>query len=134
MSATEYRIFYDKCAEHYRFGAIYRDATYEFRNVTLPRKMLRWVQPDLKLNPDSHTHTLKLLSEEQWRHLGIRMSTGWENYARHDPEPHVLMFRRTHEAGNRARIAAAKREEEMGERGRQEEEEGEEEGVGASKP
>jgi hypothetical protein len=62
MSATEYRIFYSKCAEHYRIGPIYRDATYEFRNVTLPRKMLRWVQPDFKLDPDSHTHTLKLLS------------------------------------------------------------------------
>ncbi|KAI8354743.1 hypothetical protein B0O80DRAFT_385945 [Mortierella sp. GBAus27b] len=50
--------------------------------------------------------------EEEWRYLGLRMSTGWVNYARHDPEPHVLMFRRTHDVANKARVAAAKRMEE----------------------
>jgi cyclin-dependent kinase regulatory subunit CKS1 len=84
-----------------------------------------------------------VILEEEWRYLGLRMSTGWVNYASHDPEPHILMFRRTHEAGNRARIAAAKREEERRREEEEEEmevvvvvqeEEEEEEGVGALKP
>lgn len=36
----------------------------------------------------------QLLSEAQWRGLGVQQSRGWVHYAIHRPEPHILLFRR----------------------------------------
>jgi cyclin-dependent kinase regulatory subunit CKS1 len=36
----------------------------------------------------------RLLTETEWRALGVQQSPGWEHYERHDPEPHILLFRR----------------------------------------
>ena len=36
----------------------------------------------------------RLLSEIEWRALGVTMSRGWLHYAIHRPEPHILLFRR----------------------------------------
>ncbi|KAL4263257.1 Cyclin-dependent kinases regulatory subunit [Pleurotus pulmonarius] len=38
--------------------------------------------------------TLRLLTEQEWRGIGITQSLGWEHYEVHAPEPHVLLFRR----------------------------------------
>jgi cyclin-dependent kinase regulatory subunit CKS1 len=60
----------------------YHDAIYEYRHVILPTDVAR-------LCPQN-----KLLSESEWRQLGVQQSRGWEHYAVHKPEPHVLLFRR----------------------------------------
>lgn len=52
------------------------------RHVILPRDTAKNV-------PTDH-----LLSEEEWRSLGVQRSHGWQHYARHRPEPHILLFRR----------------------------------------
>ncbi|KAM7456206.1 hypothetical protein BLSTO_03038 [Blastocystis sp. subtype 1] len=36
----------------------------------------------------------KLLSEPEWRELGIHMSHGWEHYCEYRPQSNVLLFRR----------------------------------------
>jgi cyclin-dependent kinase regulatory subunit CKS1 len=36
----------------------------------------------------------KLLSEDEWRDIGVEQSIGWVHYAIHRPEPHILLFRR----------------------------------------
>ena len=36
----------------------------------------------------------KLLAETEWRSYGVQQSRGWEHYAIHRPEPHILLFRR----------------------------------------
>lgn len=36
----------------------------------------------------------RTLSESEWRSAGIQQSRGWEHYATHRPEPHILLFRR----------------------------------------
>jgi len=36
----------------------------------------------------------KLLSEMEWRLLGVQQSPGWVHYTIHKPEPHVMLFRR----------------------------------------
>ncbi|XP_006814783.1 cyclin-dependent kinases regulatory subunit-like [Saccoglossus kowalevskii] len=60
----------------------YYDDRFEYRHVILP--------PDLaKLVPRTH-----LMTETEWRNLGVQQSPGWEHYLRHGPEPHVLLFRR----------------------------------------
>jgi cyclin-dependent kinase regulatory subunit CKS1 len=64
------------------YSTKYHDAIYEYRNVILPTDVAR-------LCPKN-----KLLSESEWRQLGVQQSRGWEHYAVHRPEPHVLLFRR----------------------------------------
>ncbi|CAN0030984.1 unnamed protein product [Sphacelaria rigidula] len=36
----------------------------------------------------------RLLEEDEWRNLGVQQSRGWQHYAIHRPEPHILLFRR----------------------------------------
>lgn len=60
----------------------YQDDSYEYRHVILPKELA-------KLIPKG-----KLLSEPEWRAYGVQQSRGWEHYAIHKPEPHILLFRR----------------------------------------
>lgn len=59
----------------------YQDGVYEYKNVTLTKELF-------KKKPKG------LLSEEQWRQLGVVQTRGWVHFAIHKPEPHVLMFKR----------------------------------------
>ena len=36
----------------------------------------------------------RLLSESEWRALGVMQSRGWAHYEIHKPEPFILLFRR----------------------------------------
>ncbi|RNA36914.1 cyclin-dependent kinases regulatory subunit [Brachionus plicatilis] len=60
----------------------YSDDDYEYRHVILPSDLA-------KLIPKAH-----LLTETEWRNLGIQQSPGWIHYMHHQPEPHILLFRR----------------------------------------
>ncbi|XP_015792561.1 cyclin-dependent kinases regulatory subunit [Tetranychus urticae] len=60
----------------------YYDDKYEYRHVTLPNEIAKMV-------PKTH-----LMSEDEWRSLGIQQSQGWIHYMIHEPEPHILLFRR----------------------------------------
>lgn len=44
----------------------------------------------------SEKNQSRLLTEDEWRALGVQMSKGWVHYAIHQPEPHILLFRRPH--------------------------------------
>uniref|UniRef100_A0A7N4PAI5 Cyclin-dependent kinases regulatory subunit n=1 Tax=Sarcophilus harrisii TaxID=9305 RepID=A0A7N4PAI5_SARHA len=33
-----------------------------------------------------------LLSESEWKNLGVQQSQGWVHYMIHEPEPHFLLF------------------------------------------
>ncbi|XP_014277574.1 cyclin-dependent kinases regulatory subunit 1 [Halyomorpha halys] len=69
-------------ADQIQYSDRYQDDKYEYRHVSLP--------PDItKLVPKNHRMT-----ETEWRNLGIQQSTGWVQYMSHNPEPHILMFRR----------------------------------------
>ncbi|XP_041366269.1 cyclin-dependent kinases regulatory subunit-like [Gigantopelta aegis] len=60
----------------------YTDNAYEYRHVMLPKDLT-------KLVPRTH-----LMSEAEWRSLGVQQSHGWVHYMKHEPEPHILLFRR----------------------------------------
>ncbi|KAK3799934.1 hypothetical protein RRG08_064825 [Elysia crispata] len=60
----------------------YFDDKYEYRHVILPSDIA-------KLVPKNH-----LMTETEWRNLGVQQSPGWIHYMVHAPEPHVLLFRR----------------------------------------
>ncbi|XP_063636065.1 cyclin-dependent kinases regulatory subunit [Cydia splendana] len=65
-----------------QYSERYNDDVYEYRHVILP--------PDIaRLVPKSH-----LMTETEWRNLGVQQSPGWLHFMVHNPEPHVLLFRR----------------------------------------
>uniref|UniRef100_A0A2I3G2A2 Cyclin-dependent kinases regulatory subunit n=1 Tax=Nomascus leucogenys TaxID=61853 RepID=A0A2I3G2A2_NOMLE len=39
-------------------------------------------------------HKIHLMSESEWRNLGVQQSQGWVHYMIHEPETHILLFRR----------------------------------------
>jgi cyclin-dependent kinase regulatory subunit CKS1 len=95
------------CRIHY--SERYSDDDYEYRHVILPKPLLKLI-PKQYFNPDD-SGVLRLLSEAEWRGIGITQSLGWEHYEVHGecswvstwivsnafvsaPEPHVLLFRR----------------------------------------
>lgn len=71
-------------ADEIYYSEKYYDDVYEYRHVILPKSIS-------KLDKKDH-----LLSEDEWRALGIQMSVGWVHYHRHAPEPNILLFRREH--------------------------------------
>ncbi|KAE8711387.1 Cyclin-dependent kinases regulatory subunit 1 [Hibiscus syriacus] len=65
-----------------QYSEKYFDDTYEYRHVVLPPEVA-------KLLPKN-----RLLSENEWRAIGVQQSRGWVHYAVHRPEPHIMLFRR----------------------------------------
>ncbi|XP_039276740.1 cyclin-dependent kinases regulatory subunit-like [Nilaparvata lugens] len=61
----------------------YTDDEYEYRHVILPKELGKLVP------------TSRLMSEAEWRDLGVRQSKGWVQYMIHKPEPHILLFKRS---------------------------------------
>ncbi|KAJ9449826.1 Cyclin-dependent kinases regulatory subunit [Diplonema papillatum] len=64
-----------------RYSEKYCDDVNEYRHVILPKELK-------KLVPN------RLMTESEWRSLGVQQSLGWEHYMVHAPELHVLCFRR----------------------------------------
>jgi cyclin-dependent kinase regulatory subunit CKS1 len=60
----------------------YNDDLYEYRHVLLPKNIFKTIPKG------------RLLSESEWRGLGVQQSRGWVHYEIHRPEPHILLFRR----------------------------------------
>lgn len=50
--------------------------------MILPKELAKYVPKD------------RLLSETEWRAIGVQQSPGWIHYMIHNPEPHILLFRR----------------------------------------
>ena len=57
------------------------DDEYEYRHVILPKPLFKMI-PKQYFNPDD-PGTLRLLSEAEWRGIGITQSLGWEHYEVH---------------------------------------------------
>ncbi|XP_065186589.1 cyclin-dependent kinases regulatory subunit-like [Sycon ciliatum] len=65
----------------------YTDELYEYRHVIMPKELLHLVPKE------------KLMSEKEWRSIGVQQSEGWVHYMIHNPEPHILLFRRSKPLG-----------------------------------
>mmetsp|Transcript_80550 Transcript_80550/g.215049 ORF Transcript_80550/g.215049 Transcript_80550/m.215049 type:complete len:111 (+) Transcript_80550:63-395(+) len=73
----------------------YEDDTYEYRHVILPRAHAKRMQRMLQTGGfPGETPGTTLLTEPEWRDLGVTQSRGWQHYEVHRPEPHILLFRR----------------------------------------
>ncbi|WFD03431.1 Cyclin-dependent kinases regulatory subunit (Cell division control protein cks1) [Malassezia obtusa] len=65
---------------------------YVERHVILPKPFLKRI-PKSYFDPEE-PGVLRILSDAEWRGIGITQSLGWEHYEVHAPEPHILLFRR----------------------------------------
>ncbi|KAL9029782.1 MAG: hypothetical protein Q9196_002024 [Gyalolechia fulgens] len=81
----------DEYIDLIHYSSRYSDNEFEYRHVQLPKEMIKRIPKDYF---DPSKGTLKLLWEEEWRGLGITQSLGWEHYEVHEPEPHILLFKR----------------------------------------
>ncbi|KAI7555416.1 Cyclin-dependent kinases regulatory [Hortaea werneckii] len=81
----------DEFVDSIHYSSRYNDDNFEYRHVQLPKQMLKKIPKEYF---DGSRGTLKLLWEEEWRGLGITQSLGWEHYEVHEPEPHILLFKR----------------------------------------
>jgi len=72
--------------EEVEYSEKYYDDEHEYRHVMLPRAIAK----------DMYRLTggQRLLTEEEWRGLGVQQSRGWQHYEIHRPEPHILLMRR----------------------------------------
>merc|ERR1711964_206003 len=61
-------------------------------HVILPKPFLKRI-PKSYFDPEE-PGVLRILSDAEWRGIGITQSLGWEHYEVHAPEPHILLFRR----------------------------------------
>ena len=66
----------------YIYVYLYHCITAHNRHVILPKSITKWVPPKT------------LMKESEWRTLGVIQSPGWTHYMVHEPEPHILLFRR----------------------------------------
>ncbi|KAF8735838.1 hypothetical protein AX14_001413 [Amanita brunnescens Koide BX004] len=92
VQAKENARKWEEYVEKIHYSDRYSDDHYEYRHVILPKQLLKMVPKDY-FSPDD-SGTLRLLSEDEWRGIGITQSLGWQHYEVHAPEPHVLLFRR----------------------------------------
>ncbi|GAB1869732.1 Cyclin-dependent kinases regulatory subunit [Camponotus japonicus] len=81
-----------------QYSEKYSDDKYEYRHVILPFDLAKHV-------PKTH-----LMTETEWRNLGVQQSPGWVHYMMHGPEPHVLLFRRLRTDLLPSRCTASQRE------------------------
>ena len=69
-------------ASRIEYSEKYCDESNEYRHVILPKDLAKQLPKN------------RLLSESEWRGIGVQQSRGWQHYALHRPEPHILLFRR----------------------------------------
>jgi cyclin-dependent kinase regulatory subunit CKS1 len=68
----------------------YADDEFEYRHVILPKALFRMIPPTFFLNAEDRHGPLRLLSEEEWRSIGIQQSLGWEHYEVHGEHVYIL--------------------------------------------
>lgn len=71
-----------KLSKEIYYSDKYTDDEFEYRHVMLPKELC-------KIFPRDH-----LMSETEWRSIGVQQSRGWVHYLIHEPEPHIMLFRR----------------------------------------
>ncbi|WFD00533.1 Cyclin-dependent kinases regulatory subunit (Cell division control protein cks1) [Malassezia yamatoensis] len=83
---------YEEYVERIHYSEKYCDDHWEYRHVILPKPFLKRI-PKSYFDPEE-PGVLRILSDAEWRGIGITQSLGWEHYEVHAPEPHILLFRR----------------------------------------
>ncbi|KAI8912547.1 regulatory subunit of cyclin-dependent kinase [Gorgonomyces haynaldii] len=72
--------------ENIHYSDRYDDGQFEYRHVIMPKEMYNNYVPS--------KYKGVLLSDAEWRSLGMCQSPGWIHFLIHDPEPNIFVFRR----------------------------------------
>ncbi|KDN49897.1 CKS-domain-containing protein [Tilletiaria anomala UBC 951] len=83
---------YEDYVQRIHYSEKYTDDEWEYRHVILPKPLLKLI-PKEYFDPEE-PGVLRILTDSEWRGIGITQSLGWEHYEVHAPEPHILLFRR----------------------------------------
>ena len=67
--------------DNIEYSEKFYDFIYEYKHVILPKSYLKKIPK-------------RLMTEQEWRDLGIVQSRGWVHYLIFSKEPHVILFRR----------------------------------------
>ncbi|KAI5189724.1 cyclin-dependent kinase regulatory subunit CKS1 [Nematocida sp. AWRm77] len=79
-------------AEKIYYSDTYKDKSGNiYRHVILPQEIMKYVPKN------------RLMEEQEWRALGVSQSRGWRHYMLHNPEPHILLFKRAPEGYKESR-------------------------------
>ena len=82
-ASSERKQLIEKFSTKIFYSDRYYDEENEYRHVILPKEIA-----ELLPTP------MKLFSELECQSFGITQSPGWQHYVIHEPEPHILLFRR----------------------------------------
>jgi cyclin-dependent kinase regulatory subunit CKS1 len=63
-----------------QYSQKYFDDIYEYRHIIMPKALFKLIPKQFF---EGDTGVLRLLSENEWRALGISQSPGWEHYEVH---------------------------------------------------
>lgn len=77
-----------RCPEEIEYSAKYSDAMYEYRHAILPSGVVHDMVRLVSTRPGL------LLTEPEWRKLGVVQSHGWLHYMQYSPDQSILLFRR----------------------------------------
>ena len=83
--------------EEIEYSDKYVDDIYEYRHVLLPKRIMKEMYRTIQssgIDGRKPATDLRVMSESEWRSLGVQQSRGWQHYEIHRPEPHILLFRR----------------------------------------
>ena len=83
--------------EEIEYSDKYVDDIYEYRHVLLPKRIMKDMYRTIQsgtIDGRKPSTDLRVMSESEWRSLGVQQSRGWQHYEIHRPEPHILLFRR----------------------------------------
>jgi len=75
-----------KYPEEIEYSDRYYDDNYMYRHVILPKSVAKTMY--------RLTGCSRLMTEAEWRNLGVQQSLGWIHYCLTKPEPHILLFHR----------------------------------------
>jgi hypothetical protein len=81
ITTTQSKVFTLIYIYRIHYSDRYSDDEFEYRHVILPKQLLKMV-PKEYFNPDD-SGVLRLLTEAEWRGIGITQSLGWEHYEVH---------------------------------------------------
>ncbi|MEN2496049.1 MAG: Cks1bp [Marteilia pararefringens] len=64
------------------YSVKYYDDMYEYRHVVLSSDISKRLPRN------------NLMTETEWRNIGVQQSIGWKNYMKYSPENYVVLFRK----------------------------------------
>ena len=79
-----------KFPDEFEYSDKFCDSFYEYRHVLLTKRAFLLINDIFNKEKKGQ----RVLTEYEWRTLGIQQSAGWENYIVLPNEPNVLLFRR----------------------------------------